>query len=152
MPIKVCLGGTFIVIHNGHLALLKKAFEIGDEIYIGLSTDEMALRNREVSVQDYDTRLQNLNNILGQMSKGKRFFVFALEDQIGGTTTENYDAIVVSQETLKGAENINLIRERNGMKPLEIVVIDMVLAHDKKPISSTRVIRGQIDRKGNLKQ
>ena len=152
MARRVCLGGTFNIIHDGHLALLKRAFELGDEIYVGLTTDEMASRTRNVTLQDYDTRLQNLNNTMGQMAGNKHFFVFPLEDSMGRTANGNFEVIVVSQDTVKGAESINEAREKNGLKLLEIVVIDMVLAKDGTPISATKVMKGQIDLKGTLKQ
>jgi len=152
MSRKVCLGGTFNIIHEGHLALLKKAFEMGDEIYIGLTTDKMASRSRKVPLQDYETRLQNLNNVLGQMAVNKKYFVFPLEDPMGPAIRENLETIIVSQDTIRGAEKINEVRNRNGLKPLEIIIIDMVLADDGNPISASRVLRGQIDRKGKVKQ
>jgi len=150
--VRVCLGGTFNIIHEGHLALLKKALEIGDEIYIGLTTDTMASRSRKVPLQDYDTRFRNLENKLGQMAPGKKIFIFPLEDPMGRAATGNFEAIVVSQDTLRGAEKINVVRERNGLKPLEIVVIDMVLAHDGEPITASRVIRNQIMPDGKSRQ
>ena len=149
---KVCLGGTFNVIHDGHLALLRKAIELGDEIYIGLTSDKMASRSRKVPLQDYNTRLQNLENTLDQMAGNKKIFIFPLDDPMGRAASGNFDFIVVSQETVRGAEKINEVRGRSGLKPLEIVVIDMVLAHDGNPISASRIIRGQVDQKGKVKQ
>ena len=142
MTVKVCLGGTFNVIHEGHLALLARAFAEGDEVYVGLTSDIMAARRKNVPVQDYGTRLKNLTEALSRLSKGKRFRIFQLDDGIGPAARDNYDVIVVSKETKKGAEKINRLRTRGGLRPLKIAVIDMVLVKGK-PISSTRIIRGQ---------
>lgn len=38
----VATGGTFDIIHKGHIELLKKAFEISSTVIIGLSSDELA--------------------------------------------------------------------------------------------------------------
>ncbi len=34
--------GTFNILHEGHKALLDRAFEIGDEAFIGITSDAMA--------------------------------------------------------------------------------------------------------------
>jgi pantetheine-phosphate adenylyltransferase len=48
------------------------------------------------------------------------------------------------------ANRINAERTRRGLKPLEIVVIDMVPSENHAPISTTRIRRGEIDREGKL--
>ena len=40
----VAMGGTFDVIHNGHMALLKKSFSISSKVIIGLSSDQLAIK------------------------------------------------------------------------------------------------------------
>ncbi len=45
--VKVCLGGTFDIIHRGHEVLLNKALDVGDSIIIGLTTDARAKKGRE---------------------------------------------------------------------------------------------------------
>ena len=40
----VGVAGTFDMLHKGHKALLRKAFEVGERVVIGLTTDEFAAR------------------------------------------------------------------------------------------------------------
>ncbi len=47
---RVAVAGTFDVLHDGHLALLRRAFEVGDEVVVGITSDEMASRNRDAIV------------------------------------------------------------------------------------------------------
>jgi len=143
MPTKVCLGGTFNVIHRGHLALFKRAFEEGDEVFVGLTSDSMAAERRSVPVQDYNTRLKNLSEALSRLCNGKRFWIFRIDDDLGPAVRENYDVIVVSAETVKGAESVNRAREAGGLKPLRISAVDIVLGPDGKKVSSTRIIQGK---------
>ena len=41
---KVAVGGTFDQLHRGHRALLGKAFEVGDKVVIGLTSDAFVER------------------------------------------------------------------------------------------------------------
>jgi len=148
---KVCAGGTFNVIHDGHAALLSRAFSLGDELYVGLTSDSMATGKRSVPVQDYGTRLRNLTEALSGLSGGKRFWIFRIDDELGPAATEDFDIIVVSADTEPGALRINKARQAHGLRPLKIVKIKMVLAQDGEPISSTRILRGQISPKGKLR-
>ena len=49
--ITVAVGGTFNILHKGHEALLIKAFELGELIHIGLTTDEFANTSRSFDVR-----------------------------------------------------------------------------------------------------
>ena len=145
---RVCVAGTFNVIHEGHIQLLKKAFEVGEEIFIGLTSDEMAGTFRDLSVQRYEEREKNLVNEVQRLSGGKKYHIAQITDVYGPVAVGNYDAIVVSEETKHKAEGINEVRRRKGLKELEIIVIKMVTADDGKPISSTRILRGEITPEG----
>ena len=59
---------------------------------------------------------------------------------------------VVGIHILKDIENITRKRVENGKKPLKIVKISYVLAEDKKPISSTRIYKNEIDDEGRVIQ
>jgi pantetheine-phosphate adenylyltransferase len=148
---KVCVAGTFNVIHKGHTQLLERAFEVGEVVFIGLTSDEMAASLRDVSVQSYDVRERHLVEEAQRLSGGKRFHIVRISDEHGPAATGNYDAIIVSKQTESIAADINEVRKRKGLKGLEIIVIDMVLADDRRPVSSTRVLRGEVAVDGKLR-
>ena len=40
----VAMGGTFDIIHSGHMALLNKAFSISIKVIIGVTSDQFAVK------------------------------------------------------------------------------------------------------------
>lgn len=144
---RVAVGGTFDKFHYGHRKLLAKAFEIGENVEIGVTSTAFASKKSEID--SCTDRMANLNRFLE--TKHNNFHISRLDDSFGSTINdENYDAIVVSEETEPNAIKINEIRVSKGMNPLDIVVISFVLANDGVPISSTRIRKGEINRKGQL--
>ena len=93
-----------------------------------------------------------MSNLIWELEKFTgNYIVSRLDDACGqAIDEEDIEALVVSEETEPSAEMINEIREKRGMKPLDIITIDMVLADDGKPISSTRIREGEIDVAGTV--
>ncbi len=144
---RVAVGGTFDKFHYGHRKLISTAFEIGEHVEIGVTSNVFA--SKKGDVDSCDTRMGNLNEFLSQIHDN--FHISRLDDPYGPTIhDEDYDAIVVSEETEPNAIKINEIRAEKGMKPLDIVVVSFVLADDGIPISSTRIRQGKINQKGEL--
>src|SRR5659263_765155 len=138
---RVAVGGTFNPLHDGHIALLKKAVELcrGGELLIGLTSDEMT-RKKDHEVDDYHTRLNDVMRFIKTL--GIIPTIVKLDDPYGPTVRENFDYLVVSPETHPSGLKINKIRSEKNLKQLKIVLVDYVLADDGLPISSTRIWNG----------
>ncbi len=146
---KVAIGGTFQPLHDGHKALLRKAYELSKDVDIGVTSDEMARRGRVRQVKPYRERVEALRSwILKEIGVEPR--IFQIDDPYGPTLNEDYDYIVVSTETYPMALKINQKRREMGKKPIEIYRVECILAEDGRPISATRVVSGEIDVHGNL--
>ncbi|AGK60181.1 cytidyltransferase-related domain protein [Archaeoglobus sulfaticallidus PM70-1] len=146
---KVALGGTFEPLHEGHKKLIDVAIQLGGkEVMIGITSDEMA-RLRIRSVLPFRIRAENVRRYV--LSKyGFEPSIVKIDSPYGRTLDVDFDYLVVSPETCKMAELINRKRRELGKKEIRIVKVDFLLAEDGKPISSTRIKRGEIDRYGNL--
>lgn len=144
---KVAVGGTFDKFHQGHRMLLEKAFQVAEQVLIGVTSDEFGGQKGEI--EPCNVRMANLNALL----EGHSNYILArLEEHYGPTVEdESIEAIVVSPETEPTAREINKIRQEREMKPLDIITIGMVLAQDGKPISSTRIRKGEINPDGSIK-
>jgi pantetheine-phosphate adenylyltransferase len=148
----IAVGGTFDELHRGHKTLLITAFKHGENVLIGLCTDEFAKKLRKNhEIASYEDRAKELEKFLSDLGVYTRAKIIPLSDPYGpAVTSAEIDAIVVSEETEPRARELNALRLKNGLRPLEIIVIDMVPAEDQIPISTTRIRRGEIDREGKL--
>jgi pantetheine-phosphate adenylyltransferase len=149
---KVAVGGTFDEFHRGHKILLMKAFEIGEHVLIGLCTDEFVEKmGKPHATASYEERLKELRASLKAWDLSDKAEIIPLNDPYGITLTDTcIEALVVSEETEKTALKINQKRSAAQLPPLTIVTISMVPAENYKPISTTRIREGEIDREGHL--
>ena len=148
----VAMGGTFDVLHNGHKELLRKAFAVGRKVMIGVTSDEFArFLHKPHKVDPYAKRRTDLERLLAKWGVLSRAKIVPLHDRYGPTVeASRINALIVSRRTTNTAYEINSERKVKHLKPLKIVPIDLLLADDRGPISSTRIRRGKIDRRGRL--
>lgn len=163
----VILGGTFTPIHNGHRALLHKAFQTashdgpGDgHVIVGLTSSELATQTRSnPSHADllgaFEDRRDSLVAELEAISEAytATFEVVEIVTPEGpAATLEDLDALVVSPEAKaqRRAYELNRDRRARGLCVLEIHTPPFVVAEDGTRISSTRIRDGEIDAYGRI--
>ncbi|MFQ5573416.1 MAG: adenylyltransferase/cytidyltransferase family protein, partial [Nitrosopumilaceae archaeon] len=84
----VATGGTFDIIHKGHIELLKKAFEISSNVIIGLTSDELVAKKGKKITNDYSTRLVSLTSVIEQNFPRSSFRISKLDNDFGPAVLE----------------------------------------------------------------
>ena len=140
------VAGTFDVLHDGHRALLRRAFEVGDVVMVGITSDRMASGSRGVSVPMH-IRRADLEAFLADMGEHR---IFEIDDIYGpDEVMDSVDVLVVSEETLDNGRRVNERRVSRGLKPMELSVVPLVMSDNGGKISSSAILRGEYGRSGH---
>ncbi len=147
----VAMGGTFDIIHKGHITLLTKAFSISSKVIIGLTSDELAKRKGKKIQNQYDIRKENLENMIKIKFPNISYQISKLDNDFGpAVLEEGVQALVVSEETENQGSVLNQLRSEKNLTLVKVVVVPMVMAKDGNRISTTRIKNCEIDTQGNL--
>ncbi|MEM4377665.1 MAG: pantetheine-phosphate adenylyltransferase [Candidatus Nitrosotenuis sp.] len=147
----VATGGTFDVIHQGHIALLDESFSISEKVIIGLTSDELAKKKGKTLWHNYSQRFNSLEQLIKKKFPRKHYIISKLENDFGPAAIEgDVEALVVSGETAYQGDVLNELRRQKNLPSVKVVVVPLVLAKDGKRISSTRIRNSEIDAEGNL--
>jgi len=147
----VALGGTFDIIHKGHLELLRNGFSISSKVIIGLTSDELARKKGKKPNHDYSTRYTTLENTIKENFPNSKYEISKLDNDFGPAVLEKeVEALVVSEETSSKGTELNKLRSQRNSPPVELIVVPMALAKDGTRISTTRIKRSEIDADGNI--
>ena len=147
----IATGGTFDIIHRGHLTLLSNAFTISDKVIIGLTSDELAEKKGKLSINKYEKRLENLTAAISKEFPNASFQISKLDNDFGPAVLESgVEALIVSDETNNQGTVLNKLRAEKELPPVKIITVPMFLAKDGTRISTTRIKNSEIDTEGNL--
>lgn len=147
----VCVAGTFDGLHAGHEALLARAFAENSPVLIGVTSDVYVRTYKNKRVRSFDIRVRGLTSWLEKRGFAARTTIIPISDPFEPAATDPHiTTLIVSTDSQKRGEALNALRVSRGLNPLTLIVVPMVTAEDKRPISASRVAAGVIDRKGKL--
>jgi len=146
------VGGTFDELHVGHLALLNTAFRLARRVLIGVTSDEFASRLvKEGGCSPMNERVAEIQRVLRERGWLERGRIVRLDDAYGPLLTDpEIDVLVAGPIVLDRAEEAASRRSSAGLPPIALELSPLVLAEDGRPVSSTRVRLGEIDRLGRV--
>jgi cytidyltransferase-like protein len=123
---RLAIGGTFDQLHNGHRKLLTLASALCCEVLtIGVLGDSLlSKKSNSQFIQPFYLRKKIIESFMSSLKPSLKLNIVELFDPYGPTITDpSFEGIVVSSETLIGAEMINKLRQEKGFRKLDILVI-----------------------------
>lgn len=147
----VAMGGTFDIIHKGHISLISKAFEKSSKVIIGLTSDNLAEKKGKSLNNSYSKRKEKLIQTIEESFPNSIYEIRELKNDFGpAVLRREVQALIVSEETSYQGNVLNSLRKERNLPPVSVVVVPMVMAADGKRISTTRIKNSEIDTEGNL--
>ena len=137
------VAGTFNILHEGHKALIRRAFEIADHVVIGITSDRMASGGRDKHVPMV-IRKRELESFVSALGSAR---IFEIDDMYGpDEIMDGVDFLVVSEETLDNGRKVNDRRRSRGLKPMELSVVPLVMSDRGEKISASSILDGRYGR------
>uniref|UniRef100_A0A183CQH1 CTP_transf_like domain-containing protein n=1 Tax=Globodera pallida TaxID=36090 RepID=A0A183CQH1_GLOPA len=125
----VILGGTFDRLHNGHKVLLSEAAMLArKQITCGVTDGKMNESKILCELlEPVGERCRSVVEFIEDISDGISCNAQPIYDPFGPAIEGNhFQAIVVSEETLKGGKAVNAKRVENGFNNLDICLVDVL--------------------------
>lgn len=149
---KCFVGGTFDGMHIGHQSVITRACREAEQVIIGVTTDDFIKQTKSgVVTKPFEERNQQLTTWIRSQGLQDKVTSIAISDRYEPVVSDqSFDAIIVTRDNKKTGEEINRKRQEKGLSPLVLIEEPLVLSDDGKPVSSTRMRKGEIDASGHL--
>ncbi len=150
----VVCGGTFDHLHAGHISFLRGILSMSEKVIIGLTSDMYVhtLKKDTGEIAPYADRLTNLENFFRKEHAFDRVHIIPIDNMCGPAVDPTFpiEAIVVTPQTIKGADIVNKERKKKCLLVLPIVVVPLLKADTGTVLSSTLIRKGEVDTEGRI--
>lgn len=129
---RVLFAGTFDHLHAGHKSILTQAlFLTEDTLYVAVTSEELLLRKTcRAALEPFDLRVTHVDNfirsIIPECKKDLEIVILQTPDSVGPAGYLDFDAIIVTPETVRGGHGVNEARVANGKSRVEVVILDIL--------------------------
>lgn len=145
----VAIGGTFDLLHEGHKKFIKYALNLGERVTIGVSSNALVEKLKGETNMGFDERFASVYEFVNINKSLTRVAIVLLDDLFGPTLSDKtIDCMLVTKDSLSGAEKINIARIKLGLKSLNVEMFMLAKGSDSKVISSERIRMGIINEQG----
>ncbi|KAI8333928.1 hypothetical protein BC941DRAFT_357297, partial [Chlamydoabsidia padenii] len=139
---RTVVGGTFDHLHVGHKILLTMTILLSTQDVVVGVTDDSMLQSKKYKewMEPIEQRIDHIHAFCKRIRPDISYTVVPIYDPYGPTITDpSIDALVCSQETLKGGHMVNDERRKVDFGPLALRVIDLIALENQldDKISST---------------
>lgn len=128
------LGGSFDHMHIMHKILLSAAVLCSNShIWVGITSDSIvSTKSYALVSQSFQLRKQKVQNFLENFAGSHMTItLFELNDPMGPWHSD-WDALLVSQETLRGGHKLNELRRNNNLDELALISLSVLEFSDMK--------------------
>lgn len=150
----VCVGGTFDGMHYGHRKLLTLAVSSVQpgtgKLLVGVTVDEM-LQHKEYAelIPPLEERMKDVQDFLHRLAPGmkNRIRIVPILDTFGPPGSDpNFEALVLSHETLDNGHYLNEHRVKQGMEPLQLLCTRRTEPHGMSSTALRRLRQQAMER------
>ncbi len=144
---RIIVGGTWDRFHAGHRYLLLAALENGKHVDVGVTTDAYVDEHYDTDTATFTDRKQCIQQFLDTFGQSDAD-ILSLDDFRGNAVDVDQGVLMVTEDTLEKAKQINEERLEERKSPLNIAAVQQITGGDGDIISSTRIRTKEIDRNG----
>jgi pantetheine-phosphate adenylyltransferase len=144
------MGGTFDHFHAGHAHFLEFASQLSDKLMIGITHEKLS-RDKPFAntIEPYAVRYHSVKQYCHRHNI--RCELTELTDVFGPTLEHtSIQALCVTEETVPGANKINITRQKLGQWQFPVYICDYLKDETGQPLHAENIRAGTVNREGQV--